>query len=47
VGLLILEEQNEKYHLQGKPSLFLFVVGTGMCGMGALYSLMVSRACCG
>lgn len=41
VGLLVLEEQNEQQHLEGKPSFFLFVVGCGLCAMGALYTVMV------
>lgn len=44
VGSLVLEEQNERHHLEGKPQLFLFVVGTGLCSMGAVYVIMVSTS---
>ena len=41
VGLLVLEEENEKNHLSGKASQFVVAAGITLCSMGCIYSCMV------
>ena len=43
MGLLVLEEENEKNHLSGKASQFVVAAGIALCSMGCIYSCMVSN----
>lgn len=45
VGVLVLEEEDEKGLDLGMASIYITVIAWTMVGIGALYFLMVSAAC--
>lgn len=45
VGLLALEQGQERTAAEDFVNLYIFAAGLGMIGLGVLYAIMVSAAC--